>query len=230
MRVLREIRYDTGKLQKPLTLLVASDLHDEPCGDILPMLEGCDALLVPGDIANRYRGSFSRAAEFLGEAAERLPVFASAGNHDLEIWDALMPALKESGVQMLINDWRPFGGVSIGGYFFPKYPGTPYDAEARHPLEEFAALEEPKILLCHKPEHFLRYVKGKGIDLTVAGHAHGGQIRVLGRGLYAPGQGILPRLTHGMPEPGLIVSAGCGNPVHMPRWGNPREVLKIIFS
>ena len=97
-------------------------------------------------------------------------------------------------------------------------------------LEEFAALEGCKVLMCHKPEDYFKHVRGHEIDLVVAGHAHGGQIRIGGRGLYAPGQGLFPKYTHGVIDERLIISAGASNPAKMPRWGNPCEILMITLE
>ena len=83
-----------------------------------------------------------------------------------------------------------------------------------------------RILLSHRPEVFEVY-SDFGIDLALTGHAHGGQIRIGGQGIYAPGQGLLPRLTRGVVDDKMIISTGAGNPARMPRWGNPCEVLLI---
>ena len=115
-----------------------------------------------------------------------------------------------------------FGEVYIGGWYDPAIVKEP---------ERLSALEREdgvRILLCHKPELYMKRMRSRTFDLTVAGHAHGGQIRLLGRGVYAPGQGLLPRYTRGVYNQGrLIVSAGAGNPSRMPRWFNPCEVLLI---
>ena len=65
------------------------------------------------------------------------------------------------------------------------------------------------------------------IDLTLSGHAHGGQIRLLGQGLFAPGQGVLPRYTSGVYEGRLIVSRGLANTTFVPRLFNPTEMVYI---
>ena len=101
-------------------------------------------------------------------------------------------------------------------------------------LEDFAGEDGYKILLCHHPEYWsLRdpMLRDKRIDLVLSGHAHGGQWRILGRGIYAPGQGVLPKYTSGVhygPYGSLIVSRGLDNPYRkLPRWGNPCEVVYI---
>ena len=92
--------------------------------------------------------------------------------------------------------------------------------------------EEFCVLLSHHPETFEAYVE-KGVDLVLSGHAHGGQWQILGHGLFAPGQGILPKYTHGMhygPYGRLIISRGLSNPYSfVPRWGNPPEVVYLRF-
>ena len=93
-----------------------------------------------------------------------------------------------------------------------------------------ALLDGVKVLLCHKPEHYIKFMRGRALDLVVAGHAHGGQIRVAGRGVFSPGQGLFPRYTYGVVDGRMVISAGAGNPVHLPRWGNPCEVLRVTLD
>ena len=61
-----------------------------------------------------------------------------------------------------------------------------------------AGIDGYTILLSHRPELFSVYCEA-GIDLTLSGHAHGGQIRLPGvGGLFAPNQGWLPQYTAGL--------------------------------
>ena len=76
----------------------------------------------------------------------------------------------------------------------------------------------------------IKYLRSRTVDLVVAGHAHGGQIRLAGRGVFSPGQGLFPRYTYGVVDGRMVMSAGAGNPVHLPRWGNPCEVLRITLD
>ncbi len=128
-----------------------------------------------------------------------------------------------------------------GGYVRYPYRRRPrniakYPAESAW-LEEYEKEEGYKILLCHHPEYWsirepmLRDMK---FDLVLSGHAHGGQWQIFGRGIFAPGQGILPRYTCGVhygPYGRMIISRGLNNPYRIvPRWGNPCEVVYCVFG
>ena len=84
--------------------------------------------------------------------------------------------------------------------------------------------------MCHQPEIYRDYVRGRNIGFTVCGHAHGGQIQLFGQGLYAPGQGLFPRLTHGLHDGGkMLISRGMTNSVRipLPRICNPCELIVL---
>ena len=222
-RIITHYNYHTGKLTQPLTLAVISDLHNEPYEDLFPMIEGADALLVPGDISDRYRQKYDLGVAFLADAAERLPTFYSLGNHEArqKHYRDLRDALDQTGAEILINRHVRFGELWIGGWYDPEIVKEPEELDAFEQLEGF------KLLLCHKPELYMKRMRSRKLDLVIAGHAHGGQIRIKGQGLFSPGQGPFPRYTRGIIDGRMIVSAGAGNPARMPRWGNPCEVLLI---
>jgi hypothetical protein len=81
-----------------------------------------------------------------------------------------------------------------------------------------------KVLLSHHPEYF-GLIKDYA-DLILAGHSHGGQIRLFGHGLFAPGQGFLPKYSKGRYE-NMIVSAGLANTTWVPRLFNPTEIVIV---
>jgi len=112
-------------------------------------------------------------------------------------------------------------------------------------LAEFASTPGYHILLSHHPE-FVDEIKGSvvkcgantagHIDLILSGHAHGGQWRVYHPikkkwiGVFAPGQGLWPKLTEGVHEiykSTLIISRGLTNTSKIPRFFNRPEVVYI---
>lgn len=88
------------------------------------------------------------------------------------------------------------------------------------------------ILLAHEPQFISDYARA-GADLVFSGHAHGGQIRLpFVGGLYAPGQGFLPKLTKGLYEvedTTLVVSRGLGNSTFPFRFLNRPEVVALTL-
>lgn len=116
------------------------------------------------------------------------------------------------------------------------YPDRPYEPMSLKPrpeldwLKDFETQEGFKLLLCHHPEYRDRYLKGRKIDLILAGHAHGGQIRILDQGLFAPGQSLLPRYTSGV-HGNMVISRGLSNTASfIPRLGNPPEIVYLLQS
>ena len=91
-RVVNPYELHTGKLEKPLRFLVISDLHSEPFEDLLPLMDQVDAVLVPGDVSNRYKQEYDLGLAFLRESAGRKPTFYSPGNHEIrqEKYEELM--------------------------------------------------------------------------------------------------------------------------------------------
>ncbi|MBP3649236.1 MAG: metallophosphoesterase [Clostridia bacterium] len=226
-RVVTPYELHTGKLEKPLRFLIISDLHSEPFDDLLPLMEEADAVLVPGDVSNRYKQEYDLGLAFLRESAKRKPTFYSPGNHEIKQkkYDELMALAKESGAEVLINRYVRFHDLWIGGWYDPQKVDVP------DMMDEYEQLEGCKLLLCHKPEAYMKYLRHRDVDLTIAGHAHGGQIRIGKQGLYAPGQYFFPRYTRGWENGGkLLISAGAGNPCRMPRWNNPCEVLLLTVD
>lgn len=98
------------------------------------------------------------------------------------------------------------------------------------------------VLLVHEPQFFETYA-GDKVNLIFAGHAHGGQIRLpFTEGLFAPGQGILPKMTSGihrkMGTPGadrttettMVISRGLGNSTFPFRVFNRPEIVVVTLK
>lgn len=121
-----------------------------------------------------------------------------------------------------------------------RYPYRPRHSHSSHLMPETAWLSDfekeqgYKVLLCHHPEYWsLREPQlcHHPIDLVLFGHAHGGQVRLFGRGVYAPGQGWMPKYTSGVFEGEhgkMLVSRGLANTAGpVPRVFNPTEVVYV---
>jgi len=220
-----EYTVSSNKITQHLTLAIVTDLHNADYRAAIPMLRKADAILIVGDLVNRHRKGFSYAASFLREAPKIAPTFYSIGNHEWKFpWrDAYWPMVLESQTTVLDNRFVHFRGITLGG--LSSAPKEKLDAAFLTEMEKESGF---RLLMCHHPELYPKLVAGHDIDLTVSGHAHGGQIQLLGRGLFAPGQGILPKWTNGFYFDGrLLVSRGMTNSAMAPRLCNPCELILL---
>lgn len=224
-QIITRHRIRSARIPQKLTFAIAPDLHSASYRDLLETFAACDAVLIPGDLVDRHRRDNRNAYRFLEEVPEIVPVFYSPGNHEIKFRDAkaYLEQIRQSKVTLLQDQSCVFRGIRIGGLSstIKKPPDTEF-------LDRFENEEGFRLLMCHHPEVYRDYVRGRNIDFTVCGHAHGGQIQLLGRGLYAPGQGLFPKLTHGLHDEGrMMISRGMTNAVkpHVPRINNPCELI-----
>ena len=221
-------------LNERLRFAVIADLHGHATPELTELALGAmpDAVLMPGDIFDT-RGDTPDTLAAIKALAANVPVFCSLGNHDKHMSDETRTMLLEAGAVLLDNDTAAFRAITIGGLtsgFFAEYRT---DLEKTPPpdldwLARFAAMPSPRLLLCHHPEYYPDYIRGTDIELTVSGHAHGGQWSIFGRGVFAPGQGLFPKYTAGVYDGGrLVVSRGVTNTVRIPRFFNPTEIVVI---
>lgn len=201
---------------------------------------------------------FSEGSVFLKKASEIAPVFYSPGNHEWYFTKEDQKVFSENRIFLLENEdicWNlvekclvseqerghnsktgnvmkngcntgienvPEKIIRIGGL------ATRYDLDWLH---AYASKPGYKILICHHPEYYRRYIKDTEwdtFDLIVSGHVHGGQWRLGQHGVLAPGQGLFPKYCYGCYDKKLIVSAGLSNTARIPRFGNPAELVMIL--
>ena len=226
---LNRICVESARTSAPVKFLFLSDLHDRYVPEALELMaqEKPDFVAFTGDAVNRHIGTAEKSIRFLCEAAKLCPVFFSVGNHENCLPDMPWDRLAAAGVTVLDNAETEIAGLRIGGL------SSWLKAEEKEPAaRKFAAhfaREDGKfrLLLCHHPEYYPLFLKALDIDLILSGHAHGGQIRIFGQGLFAPGQGILPRYTAGLHDGRLLISRGMANHTVIPRVFNPPEMLMV---
>ncbi len=217
-------------IASPLRLAVVADLHNREGKRVAELVLSLapDAVLIPGDLyetpPRRSYYAYEEALAFLEAVSPHIPVFYAPGNHDYKEPDDVVNKMHALGVTRLYNasvTWRDIhiGGVVSAQYVKGHEPNTMF-------IDAFSTLPGYKLLLCHHPEYF-RHIRRTNIDLTVSGHAHGGQWRVFGRGIFSPGQGLFPKYTSGLYEGRLLVSRGLKISTPIPRFGNPREIVML---
>lgn len=228
-------------LPAPITLLQVSDLHNGKYAKLLSKIDRLspDLICVTGDFLDR-KDRTARGFAFLAEVASRYPTLVSLGNHEMKLGlsrAALAERVAQTGAIPLDNESTRVRGLLVGGLSSGYGSGERQGRLKVTPtpdlafLDRFAKERGPKLLMCHHPEYYDRYLTPRDTGLILAGHAHGGQWRLFGRGLFAPGQGLFPRYTAGLYHGRLIVSRGlCATHRYIPRIFNPRELVAVTFT
>ncbi|NCC86735.1 MAG: hypothetical protein EOM05_02550 [Clostridia bacterium] len=209
-----------NKITMPQRIVLLSDLHNDVYDDIVDIVadENPDIIAVVGDIVDRHRMTYSRSLGFLSSLSKIATTYFSFGNHEVQ-FDVLSESeIQNTGAILLDNEYKTHGEILIGGHT----PSTDFLW-----LDEFENKKGFKLLLCHQPEYYKKYLKHRNVDLILSGHAHGGQFRPFGVPLYAPGQGFFPRYTCGFYEGKLIVGRGLSDVRLIPRLFNPTEIVVI---
>lgn len=228
-------------VSRPFRAAFVADTHDKPYSRILSEIQdrGCDVILMTGDIIYAHDDVADYGFAMLADFAKTAPTYMSLGNHEGGAVKLVREKCRTAGVCLLENEYTDFCGIKIGGLtsgFIVDDRGLPERHWAKTPapdlawLSEYASVGGYKLLLNHHPEYYPEYIRNLNIDLTLSGHAHGGQWRIFGRGVFAPGQGLFPKYTSGMHEGRLIVSRGLANNAPpAPRLFNSKELIFIDF-
>lgn len=175
-----------------------------------------DVIFLVGDLTNSYTYFDERGLRVLIRRLTAIaPCYAIPGNHELRLGRETLyrDILTQNGVHYMRDsyaDWTRRGHTL-----------RVYGMATRRPAP-LAVRGQPAIVLAHKP-NYLPYYRRARWDLVISGHAHGGQMCVAGRTVYAPGQGLFPTYTGGVYRDGntvMVVSRGLGNSSIPWRLGN----------
>ncbi len=204
------------------TILQVSDLHNRAYGkdgmDMIRSMEGLsfDCIAITGDLLDRHRPMQRENGYRFAQAAAKLgPVYCIQGNHEWKIgdWLEIRTELTKQSVRILDNETismvRNGQRLDLIGCM---------EKATMEEIRPIVSRNTCSILLAHHPERINDYAR-TGVDLVLSGHAHGGQVRLFGQGLYSPDQGILPHYTSGIYTCGktkLYVSRGAGNHSFLP--------------
>lgn len=137
-----------------------------------------DVCVITGDFRYRTSGSWEPALEGLRRVLPHLstPIHAVLGNHDSL---RMVPELEALGVQVLLNENRVLQRsgerIHLVGVDDPHFFRADNLERAWEGLPDSAYV----LLLAHSPEIY-RQAAHAGADLMLAGHTHGGQIRLPG--------------------------------------------------
>jgi uncharacterized protein len=224
-----------------------SDLHSKSFGDNQKNLvrkvkkQNPNIIVFTGDLIDQKKYDKKAGLTLMEELLKLAPVYYVNGNH--EWWSGkyseLKASLKTLGVTLLDNKYKKIkkgqDSIHIIGINDPANVAEADEKkivreELDTVLQHIEKQDNFQILLSHRPEMFHLYSEYT-IDLILAGHAHGGQIRIpFVGGIVAPNQGILPKYTAGkytIKNSTMIVNRGLGNSIIPQRIFNKPEIIVL---
>jgi predicted MPP superfamily phosphohydrolase len=179
-----------------LTIAQISDLHSGPFmskNDMLEIFELVNSLhplitFVTGDFVDSSDSEIKPLTSAIGMLRAEYGVFGCLGNHDhfataarvnAALVDQRINMLNNSNATLTIDDARlSIIGIDDAGKGLRNFARPDLALQNVDP-------ESFKILLTHRPD-FFKGAKRLDIDLTLAGHTHGGQVggKIFGVGIY----------------------------------------------
>ncbi|MFV0490579.1 MAG: metallophosphoesterase [Pseudorhodobacter sp.] len=183
------------------------------------------------------------AAPIMAQARGRLGTYAILGNHDW--WDDREAQRRGGGPNLYAEAFRNAGiavlsnsAVRVDGFWLAGLE----DQLALRTLRGFRGLDDlpgtlakitddaPVVLMAHEPDIFPKIPDR--VCLTLSGHTHGGQVRLLGWSPMVPSR-YGNRYAWGHVREGardLVVSGGIGCSIMPVRFGMPPEITIIDLS
>ncbi len=237
---------ESVRVSAEIRVVVISDVHLSEYGknndDLVEAIEALhpDLIISAGDLVTYGEKNYDSMLSLCERLAGIAPFFGIMGNHEdekvyLEHDEELREKFKATGMVTLVNkcvDVRiknnniELVGVSGGIDEYDQYGGK----DTMDNLD--ASSIAYRICCAHVPTLFTERLESYRFDLGIAGHTHGGIIRlpVVG-GLYSAEEGFFPKFDGGLYElkngATLFVSKGLGNSGKVPRMFNTPELAVI---
>lgn len=250
-----EYTVKSKKLYKDCKAVMLSDLHNKEYGkENSSLVQAIDEIkpnfiLIAGDMltANEEKTEYTVPVKLIGELAERYPVYYGMGNHEYRMkiykkgygdqFEQYAGELEKCGVRLLSNEriYLPeynmeICGLEIERRFYRRFRRRQMEPSYVEKLMGKSREDCFEVLLAHNPDYFREYA-GWGADLTLAGHVHGGVVRVPGLGgLISPMLHLFPKYDGGLFEEygrTMILGRGLGMHTVPVRLLNPGELVVI---
>ena len=255
--VVERFCFKSDKVKGKMRIVFLSDLHNKHFGTDNSKLidavekENPDIVVIGGDMLTARLGeSMDTALKLVRELADKYPVYYGIGNHEFRLFlyeddyagmkEKFLEGIKHENVKLLRNEMVeiPDKNVRIYGSeiekrFYKRLEKTPMEPEYMDSILGEADEEYFNILLAHNPVYFEEYALW-GADLTLAGHVHGGimKLPIIG-GVVSPMVTLFPKYDGGVfNEYGktMLLSRGLGTHTIPIRVFNPGELNVIDIN
>lgn len=191
-----------------------------------------DLVALTGDYVTYSPLYIQPAAQALSGLRARMGVFAVLGNHDFRAGAAeVTRAFRNHHIGVLRNARVALTRSRSRGEVWLAGVDDPWTARAdfARALRSIPSCDA-KILLCHNPAA-IGEAAGRGVDLMLSGHTHGGQVRLpLLRSLYrsVPGERFVDGWNY-LGETQIYVNRGIGKVVLPLRVACPPEITCLCL-
>jgi uncharacterized protein len=196
-----------------------------------------DLIALTGDFVTWDRDTQDAVVRALSCLKAPFGVFGCLGNHDTwaDAEDSLTERFGQTGIRILRqqqvpirsgNEWLNLIGIDFANSRHMSAGFGHLNADTLEGVEKLLSAETANILLSHNPETFDR-AAALGIDLSLAGHTHGGQLALeFVSPEIAPSRIITPYVAGLFQQPGgqLYVNRGIGTIAAPMRVGAPPEI------
>ena len=235
------------KLTHRIRFVFLSDVHlreyGEDNADLVADIRNLapDLILLGGDLVIYGVSGYDNMLSLCRQLSEIAPVCGVLGNHEDELYFLdndrdLVQRFTDAGVTVLRNEEAVYdlygNSVSILGV-----EGQPQDFD-KYGAKEFMDQAEQetgydfRVCMTHVPTYFPDILENYSFELGLAGHTHGGIVRLPKIGpLYTAEEGFLPTYAGGtyvlQNDAALIVSRGLGDSSQWPRINNVPELSVI---
>lgn len=185
-----------------------------------------DMFILTGDYVSHERKYIEPVAKVLGKLKSEFGTFACLGNHDH--WtdpDLVTKHFRDAGINVLINQGFRFEarGASFWLAGVDDYMVGKTDlAAALHG----SFPDEMKLLLAHNPVIFRQAVRA-GVDLTLSGHTHGGQVKIRDKEKRLLPRRKLSSGLHRRKTSQIYITRGIGTVVLPVRFQCPPEISML---
>lgn len=246
----------SNKAKEDFRFVLFSDLHNKVYGNdnesIIAEIEKADpeAILIAGDLlTSQPHQNIEPTIRLMKTLCERWPVYYSLGNHETKMimypddfsnqYETFMKETEHINRKVIQNQhiYLPEKNIDLCGLeiersYYKRFKKQQLPLSYVTNLIGTPKKDTCEILLAHNPAYFETYAEW-GADLVLAGHVHGGimKLPVLG-GVISPSMRLFPKYDGGIYHIGkkiMLLSRGLGVHTIPLRIFNPGELHVVTI-
>ena len=249
--------FELPKLKKSCRFVMISDLHNKVYGKnnekIVEEVRKAnpDFVVIAGDlITSHVDESMEPGIHLIKELCKDYKIYYALGNHETKIktypekygdmYERLMKEMQHPNVTLLVDEScilpeysLCLTGLELERAYFVRFVKKELGIERLKQHIGRAKEKYCNILIAHNPEYFEEYVEW-GAELVLAGHVHGGIMRLpfIG-GVIAPSYRLFPKYDGGIFRKGkttMLLGHGMGSHTIPFRFFNPACLYVVTLK